>query len=145
MSGARTKLVRGRVPEMPIVLLAKEPAMDDRSLAIQNYRVDGDLVIPLFSSEAALWESTQGADLGRPAVAIARGLLASLLRGDEVFLLDPRLASELRFTAPEFRRAFPDAGGSGSGRADEAEPGVAPDRGGTRRKRDSRSPRRRGG
>jgi hypothetical protein len=98
---------------MPIVLLAKEPAMDDRSLALQNYRVDGELVIPLFSSEAALRESTQGADLGRPAVAIARGLLASLLRGDEMFLLDPRLPSELRFTALEFRRAFPDPGGGG--------------------------------
>jgi hypothetical protein len=49
----------------------------------------------------------QGTDLGRPAVTIDRGLLASVLRGDEVFLLDPRLASELRFTALEFRGAFP--------------------------------------
>ena len=145
MSGARTRLVRGRTPEMPIVLLVKEPAMDDRSLAIQNYRVDGELVIPLFSSEVALWESTQGADLGCSVVAIDRGLLASMLRGDEVFLLDPRLKSELRFTALEFRRAFPDRGGGGSRRAGAAEPGVAPDRGGTRRKRDSCSPRRRGG
>jgi hypothetical protein len=109
------------VPEKPIVLLAKEPAMDDRSLTIQNYWVDGELVIPLFSSETALSESTEGTDLGRPAMAIARAFLASVLRGDEVFLLDPRLASELRFTALEFRRAFPGPERDGSGRADEAE------------------------
>jgi hypothetical protein len=107
MSGARTRLVRERVPEPPIVLLAQEPVPDDRALVLQNYRIDGELVIPLFSSEAALRESTQGADLNCPAVAIDRALLGSLLRGDEVFLLDPRLESELRFTAPEFRRAFP--------------------------------------
>ena len=141
---ARAKLVRDRVPEAPIALLAKEPAMEDRSLTLQDYRVDGEPVIPLFSSEAALRESTHGGDLGRPAVAIDRGLLVSLLRGDEVFLLDPRLPSELRFTALEFRRAFPGPRGGGSGGEAAAEPVVAPDRG-TRRKRDARPPRRRGG
>ena len=76
-------------------------------------------------------------------VTVAVVICCALLRGDEVFLLDPRLPSELRFTALEFRRAFPGPRGGGSGGEAAAEPVVAPDRG-TRRKRDARPPRRRG-
>jgi hypothetical protein len=108
MSDDANKPLRESVPEAPIVLLAKQPKGRDRSLTLQNYHVNGELVIPLFSSEAALEESTQGVDLGCPALAIDRGLLASILPGDEVFLLDPQLPSELRFTALEFRQAFQD-------------------------------------
>lgn len=106
------KLIRKRVPEAPIILLAKQPKGDERSLTIQNYSVNGELVIPLFSSEASLQESTQGADLGVPSVSIDRGLLASILQGDEVLLLDPSLRSELRFTAVDFRQAFPSSDAS---------------------------------
>ena len=107
MSADSHKLLRERVPEAPIVLLAKAPKGNERSLIIQNFHIDGEFVIPLFSSEKAFRESTQGVDLG-PAVAIDRGLLASVLHGDEIFLLDPRLPSELRFDAVEFRQAFPE-------------------------------------
>jgi hypothetical protein len=155
MSVDANKLLRESVPEAPIVLLAKQPKGRDRSLTIQNYQVNGELVIPLFSSEAALEESTQGVDLGCPALAIDRALLASILRGDEVFLLDPQLPSELRFTALEFRQAFQDEveavrasalkGRASPGKQPQgrAEPHAAPDRG-SKRPRGSKSPRRRG-
>jgi SseB protein N-terminal domain len=108
MSAHSKKLLRDRIPEAPIVLLAKPLVIDERSFTIQNFHVKGELVIPLFSSQAALQESTQGTDLGLPPVTIKREFLASILHGDEVFLLDPQLQSELRFTASEFRRAFPE-------------------------------------
>jgi hypothetical protein len=155
MSVNPNKLLRERVPEAPIVLLAKQPKGRDRSLTIQNYHVNGELVIPLFSSEAALEESTQGVDLGCPPVAIDRALLASIIQGDEVFLLDPQLPSQLRFTALEFRQAFQGEveafrGSALKGRASpgkrpqgRAEP-EAPARRGGKRPRGSSSPRRRG-
>ncbi len=102
------KALKDRLQKPPIILLAKEPHGEDRRLSVQNFYVDGELVIPMFSSEAALHESTQGADLGLTAIWIKPRLLASILQGDEVFLLDPRLPSELRFTASEFRQAIAD-------------------------------------
>ena len=108
MSAERTKLLRERVPDMPIIVLAKRPDMSSRVLDIQDYVINGESVIPLFSTEAALTASLRGAQLGRPTMAIARPLLASVLGGNEVFLLDPQLPSQLRFTAAEFREAFPE-------------------------------------
>lgn len=104
----RIKLLRERVPEMPIIVLVKQPEMSSRVLDIQNYVINGESVIPLFSTKAALNESLRGADLGRPTFVITRPLLVSMLHGSEVFLLDPQLPSQLRFTAAEFREAFPE-------------------------------------
>ena len=107
MTTIQIMILQDRVPEELIAILASHPDMNGQSLILQDYRVRGELVIPLFSSEVSLQESIQSADLGCAVVAISRGLLASILHGSEVFLLDPGLQSELRFTAGEFRQAFP--------------------------------------
>jgi len=103
-----TRLLRQRLPEKPIIVLCSplDPASD--VLNIQDYVMNGETVVPLFSSWEALNESTHGKDLGRPVVEISRSLLAYLAHGSEVFLLDPALDSELRFTVSDLRSAFPE-------------------------------------
>lgn len=104
----RIKLLRERIPEMPIIVLVKQPELSSHVLDVQDYVINGESVIPLFSTQAALTEALHGATLSRPTMAIARPLLASVLRGNEVLILDLQLPSQIRFTATEFREAFPE-------------------------------------
>ena len=95
-----------RLPEMPIVLLSKPLEPDGHVLNIQDYVIAGETVIPLFSSPEALRASPRGPAPGRPALQIDRGLLVSLAKGHEVYLLDPQTEGQLRFTATDLRAAF---------------------------------------
>ena len=108
VSTERIRQIRERVPEMPIIVLVKEPDPSSRVLDVQDYVIDGENVLPMFSSKEALNRSPGGADIKRPKLAIARPLLGHVLKGKEVFLLDPGLPMQLRFTAAEYREAFPE-------------------------------------
>ena len=99
-------LLRQRLPEMPIVLLSERPDPDSDVLDIQDYVMGGETVIPLFSSPEALRASVGRTNLGRPQFRIDRGLLVSLAKGHEVYLLDPQTDGQLRFTATDLRAAF---------------------------------------
>jgi hypothetical protein len=106
--------LRERLPEMPLIVLGREPDSNQDVLDVQDYVINGENVIPIFSSNAALKQSLGGADLGRPVYAISRSLLGQLLKGREVLLLDPTLPSQTRFTAAEYREAFPEPSASSS-------------------------------
>jgi hypothetical protein len=108
MTPAIIRQLRERMPDMPIIVLAKEPDPEGNRLNVQDYVIDCESVFPIFSSKSALTQSLGGSDLGRPTIAISRPLLGQILNGTEVFLLDPRLPSQLRFTAAEYREAFPE-------------------------------------
>jgi|ERR1043166_3403180 hypothetical protein len=98
----RSKL-QETLPEMLIVVLSKPLDPNGQTISLQDFVVNGESIIPLFTSEAPFRQSTGGVDLGRPVMAISRDLLASLLHGNEVFLLDPQLPSERRFTAADLK------------------------------------------
>lgn len=80
-------LLRERLPEMPLVVMTKEPDPASYLLELQDYIIGGESVLPLFSSQQALAVSLPGADLGRPIYAIRRDLLVLLLHRSEVRLL----------------------------------------------------------
>ena len=67
----RIRMIRERVPEMPIIILVKEPDPKGRVLDVQDYVIDGENVLPMFSSKATLTQSLGGTDLGRPTISIA--------------------------------------------------------------------------
>jgi len=106
---ARIKLLRERMPEMPIIVLVKQPELSGNMLDIQDYKINGESVIPLFSTEAAVNLSLRDQWTTRTKMRIARPLFASMLHGNEIFVLDPQSAFSLRFTAAEFREAFPES------------------------------------
>ena len=101
-------LLRQRLPEMPIIILSKPLEPSSSVLDIQDYVMGGETIIPLFSSDEAFQASTRGTDLGRPRIEIARSLLAEISKGNEIYLLDPQLNGQLRFSAAELKLAFPD-------------------------------------
>lgn len=103
-----SRLLRQCLPEKVIIVLCSplDPASD--VLNVQDYVMGGETVVPLFSSWEALQQSTCGKDLARPVVEISRSLLTYVAHGSEVFLLDPQLETELRFTVSDLRSAFPE-------------------------------------
>ncbi len=100
-------LLRQRLVEMPLIVLSKPLDPQSQLLNVQDYVIDGETVIPLFSSRDALQQSAGGQTLGQGVIEIARKLLAEVSRGHEIYLLDPRLPGEIRFTALDLRLAFP--------------------------------------
>jgi hypothetical protein len=101
-------LLQQRLPERPIIVLCRQPDLNSHVLDIQDYVIDGESIIPLFSSPEALRASTRGADLGRPLFEIDRALLTSVAKGHEVYLLDPQTDRQLRFSARDLLSAFPE-------------------------------------
>ncbi|MES2644311.1 MAG: hypothetical protein V4850_32800 [Myxococcota bacterium] len=89
------------------MVLATQPELTSNVLALQDYVVGGEHIIPLFTSAQALSASVGAGGLGMPTYAIHRSLLAQISTPDMVFLLDPQLPSQLRFTGAELNEAFP--------------------------------------
>jgi hypothetical protein len=108
MESDHVRQLRERLSEKPLIVLCREPNPNQNLLDVQDYVINAENVIPIFSSHAALKQSLRGGDLGRPVYAISRSLLAQVLKGDEVLLLDPTLPSQMRFTAAQYREAFPE-------------------------------------
>lgn len=107
MAAARLELVRRSIPEVAIVVLTAQPDLSGNLLTLQDYVVAGEHVIPVFTSEQAMSVSVGPGGLGRPTYSVRRDLLAQISTPDTVFLLDPQLPSQLRFTGEELREAFP--------------------------------------
>lgn len=66
----------------------------------------GEYVIPVFTSESSFNASVGPEGLGKPIYAIRRDLLAEIATPETVFLLDPRLTSQLRFTGADLKAAL---------------------------------------
>lgn len=98
---------RKRLPEMPIAVLAEQPDMTGNILTLQDYIINGASIIPLFTSEQALQASVGAGDLGKPTWRVHRDVLAAATAPNTVYLLDPELPSEFRFTGVDLQRAFP--------------------------------------
>jgi len=99
--------LRECLPEMPIIILSKAMEPKSQVLNIQDYVIDGETVIPLFSSESAMRESVGKENLGKPVIKIKRELLSQVCSDHQIFLLDVKLPTQLRFTAVELKSAFP--------------------------------------
>ena len=112
MPSDRVARIRELVPERPVIVLKRRPDLAGHILDVQTYLMDGEDVMPIFSSAKALRESLAGEDLARPFYEIERSLLVKCLRGEHIVLVDPRLPTQFRFTTSELREAFPpDDGG----------------------------------
>jgi hypothetical protein len=105
-AAARLASIRARVPKSPVVILARGSEKPRIPADLQRYIINGEAVIVLFGSQTAIIESLGGAELDRGTSEMSRHLLANLLREHDVFILDPQLPTELRFTAGELGQAL---------------------------------------
>ncbi len=93
------------IPKSLIIVLVKDMEKSHIPNDLQRYVINSEAVIPLFSSKAAMAQSLHGESLVRPTKEVSRSILASLLNDNQVYLLDPGLPTELRFTAAQLQQA----------------------------------------
>ena len=76
---------------------------DDRSsdITIQDFVIEGETVIPVFSSASAFSTQTEGSPYAGKGIEIDLALLQNILRGDEILMLDPGSPARRRLTVPE--------------------------------------------
>ena len=72
-----------------VVIIARWDDPDSRAITQQDFVIDGRSVIPVFSDEATFRAEIAGSGFEKQGVAVDLAFLASLLRGDEVLLLNP--------------------------------------------------------
>lgn len=72
-----------------VMVIARWEGPESRAITLQDFVANGHSFIPIFSDEAHFKAETVGSGFERQGVAIKRQLLASLLRGDEVLVLNP--------------------------------------------------------
>ena len=76
----------------------------DKSMHIQDFYHAGTLhYYPIFSSDAIAREQTKGTPYESKLVSIKGSLLFSMLRGDELLILDPKDGLNRQFKAFEFK------------------------------------------
>ena len=86
-----------------VVIIARVGPPESRDIAIQDFTINGEKVIPIFSDEAAFKQQTQGSKLRDQGIEIDVGLLLSMLHGDEILMLNPGGPSPRRLTVNDLR------------------------------------------
>lgn len=77
-----------------------------RSLRLQNFVIDGESFIPIFSDEAAFDRQVRGSGFEGKGLAIERSLLSSILNDDELLMLDPGGPEPMRMTKADLAKGF---------------------------------------
>ncbi len=80
---------------------------ESKSLRLQNFQADGRPYIPIFSDEAAFKRQVKGSGFEADGLVIDRRLLVSILRGDEMLILDPGDPDPLRLTKADLVGSAP--------------------------------------
>jgi len=86
-----------------VVIIARLGHPETRDITIQDFKINGEMVIPIFPNDAAFKQQTLGSNFGDQGIEIDVALLLSLLHGDEVLLLNPGGQSPRRLTVGDFR------------------------------------------
>ena len=80
---------------------------DDQStsLRLQDFASGGEAFIPIFSDEAQFKQQIRGSGFEDKGIAINRNLLVSLLRGDELLVLNPGGPNPVRMRKADLAKA----------------------------------------
>lgn len=72
-----------------VVVIARWRDPNGHTIELQNFVLAGESFIPLFSDEARFRDEAAGSGFEHEGVAIKLEFLVSLLRGDELLILNP--------------------------------------------------------
>lgn len=87
-----------RADDMVTIVLATQPRDEDVHLTIQDFDINGQRMIPLFTSAASFQQSLQGRDFPYPVVEIRFATLVEMLKGDETMLVNPGTPEQYAFS-----------------------------------------------
>src|SRR3990172_6026290 len=104
------KATRARklIGDKVLIVLAKFPNPQTKSVQIQKYVRYGITFTPFFSSKEALDLSTGGEDLGKPIFEIDRRLFAEIAPAEGLFIMDMDIDTEIKFSGEELKSIFPE-------------------------------------
>ncbi len=88
----------GTTSDDSVIVIGKLGDADSHDLRLQDFVVGGHAFFPIFSSVEAFKAQTSGSGHEASGIVIDRELLISILRGDEVLVLDPGGPRPLRLT-----------------------------------------------
>lgn len=83
--------------DLVTIILATKPQDDNVHLTLQNFVIDGQEMIPLFTSAELFQQSLQGREFPYPVVEIRFGALVQMLKGDETILVNPGTPEQYAF------------------------------------------------
>ena len=80
------------------VVIGSWENVDSRTLTLQDFVADGVAFIPLFTDEETFKHEARGSGFESAGILIDKDFLHSLLRGDELLILNPGSTNPLRLT-----------------------------------------------
>jgi hypothetical protein len=94
-----------------VVVIASWQSPESSSITLQDFKKDGQSYIPIFSDEAHFREEAKGSSYERSGKSIDCKLLVSILRGDELLILNPRSGAPVELRQADFKPFIPDGRG----------------------------------
>mgnify|MGYP000916291387 FL=1 len=91
-------LVKGHV-----VIIATWTSGASRSIKVQDFMRDGKSFIPIFSDQQHFKDETKGSGFESKGVSIDANMLASIIKGDETFVLNPGSKTPVDILAKELK------------------------------------------
>ncbi len=84
--------------DMVTIVLATKPQPEDVHLTIQDFVINGQRMIPMFTSAELFNRSIEGRDFPYPVVEIRFETLVQMLQGDETILVNPGTPEQYAFS-----------------------------------------------
>jgi SseB protein N-terminal domain len=78
---------------------------ESQAITLQDFVLNGESFIPIFSDEDTFKVETKGSEFATSGVAIDRQFLLSLLRGDELLILNPGSENPMRLRAEDLQES----------------------------------------
>jgi hypothetical protein len=89
-----------------VIVIAPNMKDEDRHLTLQDFVIGAESVFPFFLDGQSFDEQIKGSGFERDGVEIDTAVLATILRGDEVFILNPGGDAPQKFRASDLIEAW---------------------------------------
>lgn len=87
--------------DMVTIVLAQKPQPEDIHLAIQDFIIGGQSMVPMFTSTELFTQSLKGRDFPYPVVEIRFGTLMQMLQGNEIIIVNPGTDEQYAFNVQD--------------------------------------------
>lgn len=87
-----------------VVVIARLSDDSSKVIALQDFVTNGESFVPIFSDIDQFRSQTKGSGFESQGVEIARNLLAAILRGDELLILNPGSDNPARLQKADLAR-----------------------------------------
>ena len=87
--------------DMVTIVLAERPQPEDIHLTIQDFVINGQSMVPMFTSPELFTQSLKGRDFPYPVVEIRFGALMQMLSRTETIIVNPGTDGQFMFNVAD--------------------------------------------